>query len=62
MATISASNFNAPTPSKWVKTGTALTACGTAIAGYSYTQGNLVLVYSGIGLIVLGIFITNFFS
>lgn len=57
-----AKNINKPTPAKWAKIGMALVAASSAIAGYGLTAGDRIIGYIGVGLSVLGSFISNLFS
>lgn len=56
------SHYFKPTPAKFRKFGDTLLAVSTFVAGYAMTQNIQWIALTGLGVGVLGKFITNMFA
>ena len=55
-------NVNKPTPAKWSKFGLACVSVATFISGYGLTTGKDLVGYIGLGIGVVGTFVSTLFS
>ena len=62
MKKISIKNIQQPTPAKWSNLGVALSATSSFIAASAFATQHELIGYIGIGLGVVGIFITTLLS
>ncbi len=56
------SKYYKPTPKKWRKFGDSLLAVSTFISAYAMTKDIQWIALTGLGIGVIGKFLTNFFT
>lgn len=62
MKKISLKNIQNPTPAKWSKIGLSCVSVSTFIAGYGLTSGNPTIGYVGLGIGIIGTFVSTLTS
>ncbi len=62
MKKISIKNIQKPTPANWSKFGLACVSVSAFVSGYGLTTGNAIVGYIGLGIGVIGTFISTLFT
>lgn len=55
-------NINQSTPAKWSKIGLSCVSVSAFISGYGLNTGNVIIGYAGLGIGVIGTFISTLFT